>query len=142
MTTQIVIKKEKPPQWIWDKAHEMFVIDDDNILFTYGNIIFDPGNHSSKLSKSVIAHEETHTKQQALLRSPDEWWEKYFSDVEFRKSQELEAYANQYKHFCTTEKNRDIRAKYLTILAQFASSPLYKLDLEFREALSAIRTGK
>lgn len=139
---EIEIKKEKPPKWLWDEAHRIFEIDDEVTVYSYGNIIYDPGNHSWIVTNSVIAHEVTHMRQQGNMGSIDQWWVKYLADPEFRKAQEAEAYHVQYKHYCTVDRDRNNQAKYLNILANDFSSPLYKLNLAKSDAMRLIRYGK
>lgn len=142
LKVEIEIKKEKPPKWLWDEAHIIFEINDEVTVYSYGNIIYDPGNHSWPVSKSVIAHEMTHMRQQGKIGSIEKWWVKYFTDPEFRKMQEVEAYHTQYKHYCTIDKDRNNQAKYLNMLAGDFSSPLYKINLSRQEAMQLIKYGK
>lgn len=137
---QIQIVKEKPPKWIWDKVHQMFEVDDSSVIYTYGNTIYAPGEKSQYLDSSVVVHEMEHMRQQSETNGgKDAWWELYFSDLEFRKKQEIEAYNAQYHHFCDIYKDRNLRAKYAHALAQLASSPMYKININYSEALRLIK---
>lgn len=143
MSEKQFIKKEKPPKWIWDKAHELFDLDDNIMIYTYGNCVFDPGNHTTQIPDSILQHEFTHSEQQYNTKGgPDEWWTKYFEDPEFRKSQELQAYQKQYSHFCTKERDRNRQSRYLNEIARHASSKIYKMNLDFSEAVKLIRNKK
>ena len=140
---EIEVKEQKPPKWIWDEVHRGFEIEDELTIYTYGNIIYDPRGTHKKIANSVIVHEMEHMKQQASTEGgPDRWWNKYLTDPQFRKVQEIQAYQKQYEHACTIYKDRNERARYLNILASFASSPMYKINLTHSEALKLIRNGQ
>lgn len=142
MEIKVKVIKEQPPKWIWDKCHEMFELDDNETIFTYGDAIYDPRQNGRPMSQSVIAHECRHMKQQTAIEGgPDAWWNLYFTDTAFRRTQELEAFQTQYAHYCTMDGDRNMRARYLTRIAQMASSPFYKLDLSYPDALKLIRNG-
>lgn len=134
----INIKKEKPPQWIWDELHRAFEIDDENTIYTYGNAIYDPRPNGKPLARAVIAHETVHMKQQEALEV-DKWWNMYLTSPEFRKLQEIEAYLKQYAVYCLQDRDRNNQARYLNLLATFASSPMYKMNLSYSEALKLIK---
>ena len=137
---EIEIKNSRPPQWIWDEAHRVFEIDDHETVYTYGYTIHDTRTAEYKLAPSIIVHEIEHMKQQAKTEGgPDAWWRKYFDDPEFRKKQEIEAYRVQYQHACTIYRDRNDQARYLDIIAGFASSPMYKMGLTKGEALKLIK---
>ena len=140
MIKEIEIKEARPPQWIWDDLHRLFEIDDTMTIYTYGTSIYDPRGTHKKISNSVIIHEMKHMEQQEQIGGPDLWWKKYIEDPEFRKQQEIEAYRAQYAHFCTTDRDRNNRARYLNILAGFAASPMYKINLTQSEALQLIKS--
>lgn len=83
--------REKPPAHIYDRCVKEFGVSwDKGIVFTYGDTV-----HSKyPIGADLEAHEATHIRQQAAM-GKDIWWERYFTDKEFRLSQELEAYRNQ-----------------------------------------------
>ena len=114
------VSNEKPPQWILDAVKEFSDADwRDNIVFTYAPNIHTP---SGKVSEDLYIHEMTHIKQQG--DDPEGWWKKYLEDKEFRFSQELEAYANQWNHI----KLHYSRNKMLLLLNHMAESlagPMY-----------------
>lgn len=138
---KIQIKREKPPKWVWDEVHRLFEIDDAETIYTYGNIIYDARTSTYSLDQSVIEHEKVHMRQQAKV-GVDVWWKLYLTDKQLRREYEIEAYQRQYQHACTVYKDRNTQARYLDIIATFASSPMYKIDLTKSEALKLIRNGK
>lgn len=105
------------------------------IVFTYGNTLYNP--HDGKITKSILAHEETHARQQG--ESPAEWWTKYLADDKFRLSQELEAYQAQLKHYAGINKSW---MPYLNTIADHLSSFRYgniiDLPTAKREIMKAI----
>jgi len=133
----MTIVNEKPP--IYEKAHLAFEIDDSETVYTYGDKLYNPaGLH---IGQDLLEHESTHMLQQRELgeNGPAIWWEQYIADKVFRQEQEIEAYGRQYAYYRTKTKDRNTCAKYLSQLAMFLSSKLYKLDITYPEALKAIR---
>ena len=117
---------------------EHFFLDETkNILYTYGDIIYNPsGTH---IPDHLIVHEHTHTIQQG--DDPEAWWDRYIKDEKFRLDQEKEAYHNQYQKFCTTEKDRNRRAQFLNHLAHDLSSPMYGNCTSFLDARKHIQNA-
>lgn len=105
----------------------------DTIVFTYGDTFF----AKDRLSYGLIAHEVTHTFQQ-LAMGVDNWWKKYFEDNQFRISQEVEAYQNQYR----TYKDNDVSvAENMVVgLANDLSGKLYGEVMTYEEALKLIKS--
>jgi len=88
---------------IYTKCHEQFGVNwDDGVVFTYGDTI----HCKYKLSPDLIIHESVHVKQQADM-GKDEWWGKYFTDKEFRLSQEIAAYRLQIAFIKNNVKDRN-----------------------------------
>jgi len=133
----MTIVNEKPP--IYEKAHLAFDIDDSETVYTYGDKLYNPAG--LQIGQDLIEHESTHMLQQKELgeNGPAIWWDKYLNDKAFREAEEIEAYGRQYAYYRTKQKDRNTCAKYLSQLAMFLSSKLYKLDISYGEALKAIR---
>src|SRR5258708_5588964 len=65
-------------------------------VFTYGDTIYAPDIYSeAQIESHIHVHEDVHARQQ---QNPEEWWAKYLSDPNFRLSQELEAYGEQFRY--------------------------------------------
>ena len=122
-----------PPAGIYEQARDMFGVDfRQGVVFTVGDTI-----HANKfpLPAHLYAHEKTHVIQQrAYSGGPNAWWARYFTDVYFRYSQEMEAYRVQYKYYCTEEKDRNKRAvflhhllKHITTIYGFDKFPVEKI---------------
>jgi len=105
-----------------------------SVVFTYGENLYSPSG--GFISNDLMTHEETHSKQQG--NNPQAWWRKYFDDIKFRISQEVEAYQNQYKAFVG---NRDSRRKFLRKIANDLSSRIYGNVIRFDEAKTLIKNG-
>lgn len=105
------------------------------IVYTYGDILFNPDN--GYIDVTLMVHEETHTSQQG--NDPKGWWDRYMTDVNFRLSQEIEAYKNQYKKFCELFIDKNIRFKFLRKIASDLSGPMYGNIINVNEAMKAIK---
>lgn len=129
---------EKPP--IWEEANKKFDLENLGrpVVFTYGNTIHNPW--ILEIPDDTICHEELHKiQQEAFEGGPEAWWRKYLDDVEFRISQEIAAYARQYKFICKTVKDRNRQARVLWDLANMMSGPIYGKVLSHSEAMNRIR---
>lgn len=112
----------KPP--IYDSACAAFKIKPVNVLFTFGDTLYNPDN--VPLSEHLMVHEEVHEKQQTEDgMTPELWWGKFLRDPAFRLDQEARAYGAQYAFICKTVKDRNQRYKILWDLAGILSGPLY-----------------
>ena len=85
------LSKEKPP--IYEACAKKFGVNwKRGIIFTYGDTV----HCRNTPSDQKLAHEQIHVNQQ-LSYGVKEWWSRYLEDVEFRLSQEVEAYRAEYK---------------------------------------------
>lgn len=101
------------------------------ILFTYGDTCY-----CKSITPDLVAHEETHTRQQ---KDPEQWWNRYFKDPEFRLSQETEAYHNQWIFIDKNIKDRNEKARMLHFIALSLSGKLYNNLVTYNEAVSLIK---
>ncbi len=130
------IRIEKPP--IWDEAKKVFDFREDTTVFSYGNILYNPGN--VRISDDLMVHEETHARQQGYSEAgAKEWWDKYLVDPKFLADQEIEAYAAQYKFICEKVKDRNNRARILSKMAYYLSGRMYGKPIIYQDALKRIR---
>lgn len=128
-----------PPQWLADKAKEVFgpIADfDKNVVFTYGYDIHAKG----PIPAWIFWHEATHCMQQNKW-GKDRWWRKYFADSDFRMSQEKEAFINEVQTAREYIIDRNEYNRYLHLRAQVLSSSLYGNKLPFFEALKFLQTA-
>lgn len=128
--------KEYPP--IYEEARKVFDIDGRNVIFALGDAIYNP--RGVIITPDLEVHEGTHGRQQEEAGGPEIWWQKYLYDPKFRLEQEIEAYRNQYAFFCKRNKNPQQRFDLLKRVAGDLSSPMYKVDITFHEAMRRIRS--
>jgi DNA-binding Xre family transcriptional regulator len=119
-----------PPNYEKIKEHFPTANFDKGTLFTYGDTCY-----CKSITPDLIIHEETHVKQQV---NPQEWWEKYFVDVAFRLSQEVEAYRNQWHWIGKNIKDRNVRFKILFKICKDLSGKLYNNMISFDKAKELI----
>ena len=113
---------------------EVFPILPESMLFCYGDVIYNP--NGQELADHIQIHELTHSDQQQ--EKPEEWWDKYLNDKDFRLKQELLAYQRQYQFAKIWVKDRNELARFLWKLAQDLSN-LYKVNITFSEAMKQIK---
>lgn len=130
------IVKEYPPNY--DEIAKKFTLH-KGIVFTYGNILYNPD--WGYIDEALIKHEETHMRQQAEI-GVEKWWELYLLFADFRCSQEVEAYQNQYREIKKTVKDRNKLDKALRWLAMQLSHEMYGNVMTFQEARLAIKSEK
>ena len=129
---------EPPPKRIYDACVRQFGVSfDDGVCWAYGDAL-----HIKYpiQDQSLYAHEATHIEQQKAM-GVIEWWDKYLEDAEFRFSQELEAYQNQWKWIKQNVKDRNQQIRQLTKLAHDLSGPMYGELCTHGEALKKIKNG-
>jgi hypothetical protein len=114
-----------------EEVKKRFKVDENVLIIAYGDSIYVP---DKGISTDLLIHELVHCKRQGGKDGARRWWEKYFEDKEFRKSEELLAYREQYKYCCQVHKDRNKRAKILVALAQELCSPMYDLGCWGEEA--------
>lgn len=131
------IKNEKPPNLVWESCHYYFNLENEKPVFTYGDTIYNP--HNCPIDELVVAHECVHQIQQG--EKPDEWWDRYFKDKDFRLDQELAAYRVQYRVAKDVIKDRNAVAKLLFDMARVLSGPVYGNLLSHVEATKKIKNG-
>lgn len=120
------IKNELPPNY--DEIKKYFPSADFNkgTLFTYGDTCY-----CQSITPDLVVHEETHVKQQL---DPKAWWDRYFTDIQFRLSQEVEAYRNQWQWIKKNIKDRNSRFRLLSRICMDLSGTLYGNIVSFDEA--------
>jgi len=101
-------------------------------VFTYGDTIYSLGD----LSYGLVAHEITHVFQQTKI-GKKEWWKKYFSDGEFRLSQEVKAYQRQYQVY--KNRNEVEAVHHLHDMAEALSGSMYGLLVDYDTAVKLIK---
>ena len=126
------IIKDYPPNI--KQIKEVFPILPESMIFCWGDIIYNPSGQD--LADHIKIHEVVHSDQQQ--NKPEEWWNEYLNDKDFRLKQELLAYQRQYQFAKIYLKDRNELARFLWKLAQDLSS-LYKVNIDFENALKQIK---
>lgn len=107
-------------------------------IFTWGDTIYTPGN--ANVTKALMAHEEIHGARQG---STDEqikaWWRNYLDDAGFRLEEEYPAHRAEYLAYC--KHNESGRGRYLRVVAERLSGPLYGGLVRRQEAIQWVLTG-
>jgi len=136
----VKISNEKPPSWILDAVKNKWNVDwESNVIFTYENLIT---TSSGKMTEDLIAHEQTHVRQQLeYIGGADAWWQEYLSNDKFRFDQELEAYRNQYQWLVKNEKNKEEVFKFWKHYATSLSGSMYGNLVDYWEAMRLIKNG-
>lgn len=133
----MIILNERPPEWIMTGCLSKFRVNVDHTFWTYGDTIYNPGGH--EIPDHTVAHEEQHSRQQeALEGGKDAWWKEYLSNPRFRLEQEAEAYSVQYKYYRKFNGDRNYRSRFLNMIANQLSSPLYQLAVTQLQAKAII----
>lgn len=125
------IRQEFPPNI--REIREAFDISDLPVVFTYGNILYNPTGQP--VSDDLMVHEEVHEKQQALIGVND-WWVRYLKDPTFRLTQEVEAYRAQVK---SVQGTRDYKRQFLQYVANSLASRLYGKIINKHQAKELIK---
>ena len=132
MSIQIVVGY--PP--LWDELNAAFNIGRQNVVFAWGDRIYNPNN--TKLHSSILSHESVHCERQGG-GDPERlalWWQAYIHDPRFRLEEEIPAHRAEY-HACLNG-DRNQRSRALHFVAGKLASPLYGGLITQREAMSAI----
>ena len=127
------IIKDYPPNY--EEITKTFTLH-EGIIFTYGDTIYNPDD--GPIDELLIAHEETHQKQQ-LAWGIERWWAKYLENKEFRTNQELMAYRVQYREAKRILKDRERLFLYLRKMAVSLSGEMYGNLMSLEEATQAIK---
>lgn len=106
-------------------------------VFTYGDTLYIQDNKEEDIVPHLHIHEETHVMQQG--NNPEDWWDRYLTDVEFRLQQEIEAYGRQYAYVKSHTRGDTTHKQVLFMLAGDLSSPMYGNLLDHNKAEASIR---
>lgn len=109
-----------PPNY--ERLCAAFDIRDRDIIFSYGNVIYNP--KGGTITPELMVHEEVHGGRQQAM-GVDNWWDKYIADPEFRLNEELPAHRAEFRLYCANHRDRNARARYLMQIAQRLAGPIY-----------------
>lgn len=126
-----------PPNY--EQIKDAFSIEHNpGVIFTYGDALYVPGGERIPIDKPLMKHEETHARQQKKI-GIDEWWDQFLGDRNFRLSQELEAYREQYRAMAGIPLEK--RIGYLDHICKSLSGAMYGNMLTYDEAKAVITEG-
>jgi len=136
MYGDVKVIHDYPP--VWGSVCKAFQIIPKYAVFSYGDCVYNPsGQH---LPDDIIEHEKVHLRQQKYSREEASlWFGKFLREPEFRISQEIEAYAEQYKYLCKQFSDRNKRFKVLHNLGSIMSGPIYNKCITCSEAMERIK---
>jgi hypothetical protein len=123
-----------PPNFTF--VRDFFDVNKFQPVFAYGDTIYSPF-YKGEIPADLELHETVHSKQQLEFATPDLWWQKYCLNEDFRKNQEILAYAHQYNFI---KKNLPKATKdALSDFADNLSSGMYNLHIDHHQAETLIR---
>jgi hypothetical protein len=96
------------------------------VIFCYGDTIYNPGR--IKVPPRLHAHEEVHSRHQAMFGDPEVWWQRYIADPEFRLFEEIPAHRAEYR----------VAPELLEEIATRLCSPLYGSLVDFEKARALV----
>lgn len=102
------------------------------VIFTYGDTIYNPSNFD--INAALMAHEMVHSQRQK--DNPDDWWNQYLIDNEFRYQEELLAHITEYVSYY--KYGRNVRRTQIKLISERLSSPLYGNVVNTKEAKQTI----
>ncbi len=118
------------------------------VMFCYGDTIYNPSG--VYVQPHLLAHEAIHSARQTVNYwqaadgrefpnwSPEEWWDRYLKEPQFRFSEELFAHVAEYRYLRDSTKSRATRREYLRVVAERLASPLYGSTVSMPEAMREI----
>lgn len=104
-------------------------------IFTYGDTIYNP--FKVEITPDLEAHEAVHTKQQGTF--PEVWWNEYINNLDFRFSQELEAYGTQLIFLESIITDSKLMEWFWDKITSALSGELYGNMLNYGQAKSKLR---
>lgn len=126
---------EKPP--LWDEIAAAFpAVEQRHCLFAFGGTIYNPGN--IPVPPELMAHELVHgARQKDDIRG---WWRRYIDDPVFRLKEEVQAHKAEFARAALGVKDRNRRARILSVTAARLSAPLYGGVISYQDALCLLRS--
>ena len=111
------------------------VKDKPNILYAYGDLIYNPSG--VVIPNWLMVHETVHSVRQED-HGVERWWLEYIEDPKFRLNEEIFSHRSEYAQFIRENKDRNIQNKYFHFMAQRLAGPLYANLVTVQEAKNHI----
>lgn len=128
----MTIENKPPPNYA--EIKQFFKVPEQT-FYTYGSVIYNPSGVA--IPEDIIYHEHIHEQQQQAFGTPQLWWTRYLQDKDFRLSQELEAYAKQWR-FIKPHVTSNVSKLALEEMATNLST-IYNVGLSYQQAFTMIR---
>ena len=141
----VVQFRGRPP--VWDDVERYTGLQwGKGIVFTYDGVIY---SEDLPVRPDVEVHERVHVRQQLEYGSANAFMHRYFTDLEFRKKIEVEAYHEQYRHasehyvVLPIEKKRYLERLAENLSLDLGTGPggIYEQKISRKDALRAIASG-
>lgn len=134
MSDGMKIAYERPPNW--DDIVAAFPhVDGAPVLFCYGETIFNPLKIA--VPAFMMAHESVHAARQKA--DPAGWWKRYIDDPVFRLKEEVQGHKAELAAVNVTVRDRNQRARNLSITAKRLAAPLYGGIIKYADALCLLQ---
>lgn len=137
-TAEQIIRYDYPPN-IEQIDAAFNVKTNAGVVYTYAPHVYVPAARG--LPPEIMAHEAVHLEQQKQAGGPQAWWDRYIADPVWRVEQELEAHKIEYLYYCHRKADRNARARYMHMLAQRLSLPMYGSAITYVEAKKRLMQG-
>lgn len=125
---------ERPPNW--DAVIAAFPqAENAPVLFCWGETIFNP--QRIEIPTFLMVHESVHAARQK--DDPAGWWERYIADAMFRLKEEVQAHKAELAAVNVTVRDRNRRARNLSVTAKRLAAPLYGGMIHYADALELLR---
>lgn len=109
------------------------------IIFAYAPYIY--CTNRAKCGPEKVAHEAIHLARQTQNgMTPEAWWDRYLTDDDFRRQEEVLAHVAEYLFLCEKESGRGARRRNLVIIAGNLASPIYGRLFSIEEAKSLLKS--
>lgn len=125
---------DRPPNW--DAIVAAFPqVEGAEVLFCWGETIFNP--QKVKIPTFLMVHESVHCERQK--GDPTGWWERYIADPVFRLKEEVQAHKAELAAVNVTVRDRNAKARNLSVTAKRLAAPLYGGIIHHADALCLLR---
>lgn len=125
---------DRPP--IFDELDAKFRIAGKPVLFSWGDIIYNPMRVT--IPPHLIVHEEMHGWRQGEL-GVEHWWRNYIDSRAFRLEEEILAHQAEYRALSRDAVNRRARRSCAKRVARRLAGPLYGEMISIAKARAVLR---
>jgi len=129
------IVHDKPPNWdelvaAFPRAAEL-----SRLYCAWGDRIYSIAGDTPP--PEIMAHEYVHcARQKDDVRG---WWRRYIDDPVFRLKEEVQAHKAEFARIALGVRDRNRRARLLSVTATRLAAPLYGGVISYQDALCLLR---